>query len=304
MSKSPIYIKSEIYKGGIWLIEIIFQKREDARKFFNHLESHITSSKLNKNILRFEDQIKVKIEVDVTSETELQTIKSGVYQFILNIKREDWFRTILSQHFYYDDPEEQQQILDIIYSIMEGNREGVDTFLADLNNSTFLEEAINDIFKGSISLSFDSFVMFRLKPFIDKLERYVEVSIDEYKMEQEYQMFVQTLRDFLRGRKPQMNTLHLVLDDGSRFFNELFYEIKRNEIGKMIDRKLLSNHPVYIDSVTIAPLLSIAPNTIYLYTDDPEQALIRTIKNIFEERVKVLPVSSFIHEKNERREKI
>lgn len=31
----------------------------------------------------------------------------------------------------------------------------------------------------------------------------------------------------------------------------------------MIDRKLLFNHPVYVDSATIAPLLSIAPATIF-----------------------------------------
>lgn len=59
----------------------------------------------------------------------------------------------------------------------------------------------------------------------------------------------------------------------------------------MIDRKLLFNHPVYVDSATIAPLLSIAPATIFLYTEEPDQPLIRTIVNIFEERVSIKPVS-------------
>lgn len=63
----------------------------------------------------------------------------------------------------------------------------------------------------------------------------------------------------------------------------------------MIDRKLLVNHPVYVDSASIAPLLSIAPTTIFLYTKDPEEALVRTIKNIFEERVSILPYH-VIHE--------
>lgn len=117
--------------------------------------------------------------------------------------------------------------------------------------------------KKKISFSFDSFVTFRLRPFINRLEKYVELSIDEYKMEQEYQMFIQTLRDFISSRSAQKNSLHLLIDEEVMFFNEHFSEIKRIELTKMIDRKLLFNHPVYVDSTTIAPLLSIAPQFIF-----------------------------------------
>ena len=36
---------------------------------------------------------------------------------------------------------------------------------------------------------------------MNELEKYVELSLDEYKMEQEYQMFIQTLREFLIGSR-------------------------------------------------------------------------------------------------------
>jgi putative sporulation protein YtxC len=158
-------------------------------------------------------------------------------------------------------------------------------------------EALSEFFTGSISFSFDSFVTFRLKPFFDRLHSYVEVAIDEYKLEQEYQMFVQTLRDFLAGRPAQKPLIHLIVGDGTFFYDEHVRQIKRSELIRAIDRKLLGNHPVYVDSVTIAPLLSIAPSTIRLYTDQPEQPLVRTICNIFEERVKISTLHSF-HQKN------
>jgi hypothetical protein len=82
-----------------------------------------------------------------------------------------------------------------------------------------------------------------------------------------------------------MDMLHLLIDEEITFFNEQFLEIKRGELTRMIDRKLLVNHPVYVDSASIAPLLSLAPTTIFIYTKDPEDPLVRTIKNIFEERV-------------------
>jgi putative sporulation protein YtxC len=112
-------------------------------------------------------------------------------------------------------------------------------------------------------------------------------------MEQEYQMFVQTLREFLKEREPRTETLHLLFDEEITFYNQQFEEIKRGELTKMIDRKLLFNHPVYVDSASIAPLLSIAPTTILLYTKDPEEPLVRTIQNIFEERVSIQSFREF-----------
>jgi putative sporulation protein YtxC len=139
--------------------------------------------------------------------------------------------------------------------------------------------------------------MFRLKAYVEQLSQWVEIAIDEYKMEQEYQVFIHTLRDFLADRKPQLAHLYLVIDENMVFYNQHFIEMKRSELFKAIDRKLLVNHPVYVDSGTIAPLLSIAPNTIYLYTDDPQQPLVRTIINIFEERVKISSISALEVEK-------
>ena len=60
----------------------------------------------------------------------------------------------------------------------------------------------------------------------------MEISIDEYKMEQEYQMFVQTLRDFLSIGNPKWTCLHLLFDEEITFYNEQFEEIKRGELIK------------------------------------------------------------------------
>jgi putative sporulation protein YtxC len=255
-------------------------------------------------ILFDEERKKLRIHSDDLPKEAFYTIKEGVYEFIAIKKRDDWFRGILSERFFYQDTGEQDQILDIIYSVIEGHREDLASFVAGSDEKGYVLEAINEIFKGSISFSFDSFVMFRLKPFLDVLRSYVEIAIDEYKLEQEYQMFIQTLREFLCGRTPQHEHVHLKLDNETVFFNSDFVEIKRNELVKGIDRKLLGNHPVYVDSVTIAPLLSMAPLTIYLYTDEPEQPLVRTIGNIFEERVKLCPLKAFHSNNVQSNEKV
>lgn len=266
------------------MAEIIFQSRMDAKRFYAHLLKCLQYNPSKQDILLLEDKHIVKIDLPAGS---FEMVKKAFYEFIIKIKRNDWFRAILQEHYFYEDPDEQQQIIDIIDSVLAGQREDLAVFLKENSEEPKIKEAVDEIFQGNISFSFDSFLKFRLRPYLQLLERYVEISIDEYKMEQEYQMFVQTLRDFLANREPKMETLYLLFDEEITFFNEHLEEIKRGELTRMIDRKLLFNHPVYVDSVSIAPLLSIAPRSICLYTKNPDEPLIRTIKNIFEERVTI-----------------
>lgn len=278
-----------IEEGGIALAEIIFQSKDDAEKLYQFLLKCFNFTPENEKILLIEDRHILKIMEEQFSKDEMSYIRKAFYEFVINIKRDDWFRGILEENYYFKDPEEQRHVMDIIYSILDGERKDLEIFLEKTSQEQRVMEAINQVFQGNISLSFDSFVKFRLRPYLMDLESYVKISIDEYKMEQEYQIFVQTLREFLQERPPKMECLHLLLDEEIIFYNEDLNEIKRGELIKMIDRKLLSNHPVYVDSASIAPLLSIAPVNIYLYTKNREEALVRTITNIFEERVTILP---------------
>ena len=249
---------------------------------------YLSNNQEKETILLLEDRNIVKVLDGFISVDVFELLKTAFYDFITNTKRNDWFREILKNKYYYEDLEEQQQILEIIYSVLEGQREDLAVFFKETSEDlNIIKAAIEHIFQDNVSFSFDSFLKFRLRPYLQMLEDYVELAIDEYKMEQEYQMFVQMLRDFLTNREPKMDTLHLLFDEEITFYNEQFVEIKRGELTRMIDRKLLVNHPVYVDSASIAPLLSLAPTSIFIYTKDPEEPLVRTIKNIFEERVTI-----------------
>ncbi|XJZ26435.1 sporulation protein YtxC [Bacillota bacterium Lsc_1132] len=277
------------------MAEIIFQNKADSTKFYQHLLNELCLTENDPMILHIEDRYTVKIMDNQFLENQLEKLKYAFCHFILTVKRDDWFRSILHDQYYYTDLEEQQQIIEIIYSILDGQREDLAAFIKETAEDARIKEAVDHVFQENISFQFESFSKFRLRSYFEVLENYVGVSIDEYKMEQEYQMFVQTLRDFLKNRLPKISVLHLLFDEEKEiaFFNADFTEIKRAELVKMIDRKLLFNHPVYIDSASIAPLLSIAPTKIFLYTKDAEAPLVRTIRNIFEERVAIKPFKIF-----------
>lgn len=276
------------------MIEICFQKKNEAKRFFHYLldEYEVQQSK-EKDLPFFRDQNRVKVNTRDFPNAIL-ALKKALYHFIMQITFNDHFRNILKEQYYFIHEDEQQQILAIIQSILEGNRTDLLPFIdEDFHVTVQIEKIIDEIITEQTLFSYESLVKFRLRPVMKNLDQYVELSIDEYKMEQEYQMYIQTLREFLLERKSKLDVVQLVMSEQAHFYNDCFSEIKREELAKMIDRKLLSNHPVYVDSVTIAPLLSIAPKKIFLYTSNSEEPLVRTIRNIFEERVVIYSIHHF-----------
>ncbi|MBP3039923.1 putative sporulation protein YtxC [Bacillaceae bacterium Marseille-Q3522] len=271
------------------MIEIIFQNKEDAGKLYNDFQNVSASV----HVVFLQREGKFCLQLNFSDPLMLKKIKAAFVVFIMKEKVDLWLRDILATSFFYTDEEEQQQILQIVHSILEGNRQELAVFLDEVHAEALLKDLIDEFITYEVSFSFESFVTFRLRPFMEQLLHFVEISIDEFKMEQEYQVFIQTLREYLQKRTSHFHHLHVVMDEDILFYNEEFIEMKRHELIRMIDRRLLINHPVYVDSVSIAPLLSIAPLQIYLYTNDPEQPLVRTIQNIFEERLILFTLDDF-----------
>nr|WP_274607094.1 MULTISPECIES: sporulation protein YtxC [unclassified Peribacillus] len=214
------------------------------------------------------------------------------HSFLLEEKMLPVIEQIIISKFFYREREEIEAITEIASSIIEGERARCQGMLFSTEKK-LIEEGLQSILAGKVSFSFDSFTTFRLKSFQHTLEKYVVKAIDEYKLEQDYQNFIATLRDCLHGQESKLPKLHLVNRDGFQFYDQEFSKLDRPKINSMIDRRLLAKSSLFLDTVILAPLLSIAPENLYIYTDDKEEGLIQTMARIFEERATVLPLSAF-----------
>lgn len=276
-------------------MDFIFKDLDDAIWLHEYFIKKNHTTWFHETIFQNQKQFSLTVNVDLVS---IKDIQAGIIQFIIMKKRIDWIRDILKEYFYYKEDTEQNNILDIVIEMFNGERKELTNIIGPIDDRAMIEGAIFPLFEQYDPISFDSLIKFRLKTYFERLVQYVEIAIDEYKMEQEYQVFVQTLRDYLSSREPKLEIIRIFFGENGKFYNKHFKEITKKEIADLMDRRLLTNHPVYIDSVTIAPLLSIAPKKIYLYIDSSENGLIRTIQNIFEERVILLRKEQFEIEKN------
>ncbi|MCU9594465.1 putative sporulation protein YtxC [Caldibacillus thermolactis] len=271
------------------MIKIQFQNREELDFLYSLFK------KSDSNMIQVQKgfhDLTIQMD-DQNREKGLLIIHKQLKKLIMHKKRVDWCKRVIQEEFFYTDEDEQMQIINILFSILDGKRKDLTVDMNHEQEERQIDHALNELLFHNRSFSFDAFVMFRLRTYLEKLSSYIETAIDEYKMEQDYQAFIHYLRSFLMNRKPQMKTIYLVHDDGFTFFNEQKQLMKRSELNKRIDRKLLSDHPVYVDSITIAPLISIAPEHIYLFTDHPDFGIIQTLKNIFEEKITILSLREF-----------
>lgn len=209
--------------------------------------------------------------------------------FIIHVKRGEFLHKVLSEQFFFGDKDEREQIIEIVSEMCNGKRAELIALTGEIKEFDMVRSAVDSFFDSSDSILFDSLLTFRLKEYQQELIRFLHVAIDEYKMEQEYQMFVNMLREYLKSRNTGKKTVHLSIDEEVTFYDEDFEEMEKSDVMKMVDRRLMAIHPVYIDSVVIAPLLSMAPERIFLYTMFDDKPLVRTLRNIFEERMTILP---------------
>ncbi|MDQ0220100.1 sporulation protein YtxC [Peribacillus cavernae] len=271
------------------MVQIHFQSETEALKLLEYVSVHPLGTELNEYI-QFQPEQGLFVTIQDKYPNNLLSLLSDVfYSFLLEDKLLNRLEMILRHKFFYREREEIDDIIEIACSIIEGG----DKQRIFERERKIIGEGLQSFLAQKVSFSFDSFATFRLKSFYDSLQGYVEAAIDEYKLEQDYQSFIATLRDLLYEREPKMEIVHLLHRNGYHFFDEGFRRLGKYEIFKMIDKKLLAENPIYIDSTALAPLISIAPYHLNLYTDEAEDGLVQTITRIFEERTVILPIASF-----------
>ncbi|KKI91757.1 hypothetical protein WQ54_13045 [Bacillus sp. SA1-12] len=217
----------------------------------------------------------------------------GLVQFILDHKEQQMMLMILKEHYFFLEEEEQQQIIHIAQSIIEGERKDIPGVQSFFPRYVILRDALQEFLRPDLYFTFSSFQKFRLHEYTARLREYVETAIEEYKLEQEYQNFIQSLRDYLINRDSKLELLSIVQDTEYAVYNSEDLKVTEDELEAYIDQTFVSQHPMYIDTKLLAPIVSIAPKRISFYTNNPFDGMVQTIQNIFQERVTVHRLSDF-----------
>lgn len=293
LSSSHIYSMRCSQIGGTNMFEILFESPKEAETICSIFRSICKENQLKINQ---DDPESIQLLSKKWDESVEQLIIRGIIHYIIEHKEQEVMLSIIQNHFYFEDHEEQQQILHIAQSIIEGDRSEIPQIQKFQHRETYLKEALQQFLRPNLSFSFHSFFTFRLQDYLKRLQRYVEVAIEEYKLEQEYQNFIQTLRDYITVTASKLDAVKIHHDEQFTIYNRAGIEMSENELKQYIDTSFIKKQPhMYIDCELLAPLVCISPKKIILYTDEPDAGMNQTIQNIFQERVQIFPKSQSLN---------
>ncbi len=272
------------------MLEILFGSPKEARTMYSIFRS---ISKTYASELQLVNNQCIKITPKSWDITLEQFVIPGLIKFIIGYKEQDLIINMLEDLYYFSEEEEQQQILHITQAIIDGEREEIPNLQKLTPREHFVREALEEFLRPDLYFTYTSFQKFRLHNYLHSLREYVEIAIEEYKMEQEYQNFIQSLREYLYENESKIPAIHIVFDQDYVIYNENKCMIPETDLKELIDQEFVYKHPMYIDKRLLAPLVSMVPSKISLYANDFLDGMIQTIQNIFEERVTLHRLEEF-----------
>jgi len=133
----------------------------------------------------------------------------------------------------------------------------------------------------------DGFVTFRLKDYVQALERDVDAAVDEFLIDREYREFVRLLRYFVEVQSPKVPEVHVLLQRDGRF------ELRDGRMQPMPDeasadfRLESEGAEINLEDVLVSSLITLAPAEVTVHGDDRAQELpsVRTAKQVFGARL-------------------
>ncbi|WP_096202727.1 putative sporulation protein YtxC [Bacillus sp. FJAT-45350] len=281
------------------MISIHFEEEQDCQQLFKKIMSYLEKYKhlglKGEVICNDIDVITINYTDEYVFYNSFQPLLVSILtNHVIATKESEWLTEIIENMFYFTDPEEQEQILIIARSILEGDREDLPNITPFFKRDTFIYDAFSSSLDHNTTFYYEPFLTFRLKDYGEMLIDCVEIAIDEYFLEQEYQNMIENLRQFLRITPSIHDTLHLVYDgEQFTFYDKVYKQIHVNELAKHLREELVFEEDLEVSEMVISPLVSMLPSHLNVYSDDVDHGILLTIQALFEERVVLQPLEAF-----------
>jgi putative sporulation protein YtxC len=281
--------------GGIGVIAIHFEEEQDCKQLYELLREYIEryadlglGGKVESNGVE-------TILLDYTNkqvsfyDSFHPLLSSVLTEHVIKTREDDWLLDIIESMFYFTDEEEQQQILMIARSILEGDRNDLPSLVPFFNRYAYIYEAFANSLEEETNFYYDPFLTFRLRDYGEMLIDCVEIAIDEYMLEQEYQNMIEDFRQYVQTKPSKYNEIYVVHDGTFSFYDQHFRKLAKDEVLFHLQEELIFEHSIELEDMVISPLVSMVPNIVHVFSDQPDHGVVVTIQAIFQERMKLYP---------------
>lgn len=209
----------------------------------------------------------------------------GISRFIVEVKEAELAGEEASKRYRFSSREEEEAVAGLCAKMLSGEEEG--DRAAQRYRMNEIRTALASYLEEARYLDIDGFIEFRLKAYKDKLREMVDLAMEEYLLDQQYEEFIHLLQYFVHFQEPLTPLVHLIHKDDQEFgiYNEQFAKITPPSVGGVIAQ--MADQEMEMEDMVVSALISLSPQRIHIHTSRPEAQIIATITRIFGERVQL-----------------
>ena len=230
-----------------------------CNKSFKIYENVIVHYK-EKNVEKFKNII-----ANIITDTEIEFYQEKITKRILNVNYfyfEEFEKNIIYENCIEFLKQDEEEVYETLFKCIKKN--------IDDHKNIYLEGIIN----------------FRVGDYVKILDNIVDMAVNKYIIEKEYNEFISLLRIYVNTSEPKTELIHLIYTNGESILLDKEKNIIKlnNEIS---NAKYLSDITFSSNDIALNTLLSMLPKKIELHIIDKEDEFINTLKLIFENKIRI-----------------
>ncbi|WP_442601576.1 sporulation protein YtxC [Paenibacillus sp. KN14-4R] len=300
MELLSLYIKSRSENDVRNLCERMKSELRDLHNGQDGVQLQITGQDQQAN-----SDVKISIRAMLPGFQLLQ-MSSGVYHAVANAITEHLLvevephllKDMIRKEYHYQETKDIDSIEKYCEQFLYGEHTETAATSAEARKrrKAKLSAALYEYIERHVTLNLDGYTRFRLGEYMEELREIVEYAIDEYTMEQQYQEFISLLKYFVYIQEAKVPVAHLIHKGGHEFdiLNELMQPINPADFESTLTMEHLEKDMNFEDMI-VSTLITVSPASIFIHTREPDLSIIKTIRQIFEDRTQVCSSCRICH---------
>jgi len=213
-------------------------------------------------------------------------VAEATAQYIMEFLEKDVVRNLISRDYGYDEPDELASIEAYCWHNSDP-LEDPDLHIGFDHRKAKIHDELVQYLKHVHLLNVEGMVRFRLHRYTDQLRDIVEYAIDEYTADKQYEEFISLLKYFVYIQEAKIPAAHLIHKGGHEFslLNERMEPIETKQLDQFVVEMI--DKEINYEDMIVSTLITVSPQNVYIHTRNPEMQVIKTIRQIFEDRASV-----------------
>ncbi|GAA4079510.1 sporulation protein YtxC [Amphibacillus indicireducens] len=251
-------------------------------KFDHELDLTMFKDKLREEQLMWRVLSDHELEI---LDQELEKISQLFMQMFYAVDLKPKLIEILINRYFYDDFDEMNAILAYAAQMLLTDQFDDVAFLSDLR-LTMKQYFSLESEQTFIHYDKQKHVFFEQAGWL--LEEVTARAIDEKKQEERYQVFLQSLREYVKTRERGPLCFVKWTADEIQIFHENGHRYTLAELNDIIMETPIHIYQFAQNEQKISPFLALNPRQILIYSDDEADPIIMSLQNIFDERLVII----------------